>query len=315
MDIRQLQYFVALYEEGSVTRAARRMHVVQPAISQQIKRLEADFGVQLFERAAHGTAPTTAARDFYAVCLSILNQLRQAEAVLREASRQPAGRLTLGAQASMNQHIVPTALSQFHARYPAIAISARDGYRADLVDWLNRGEIDFALLSATQEKLHLASLTLCQESLVAVGHPDTLAGRDAMPGEALAGFKLVLHSRSKSLRTLIDNQFGLHGLDVRPDMEIDALPSVLALVRQPGWLSIVPRTAVAPDAAQDGLAWLPLRKPSLHRDVMAAWSPQRPPAVYMAPFLELLRLGLAGVQGVTLAGRPAQPLDGARADG
>ncbi len=300
MDIRQIQYFVALYEEGSITKAARRAHVVQPAISQQIKRLEEDFGVQLFDRAAQGMVPTAAAREFYCHCVALLAQLQKATGVLREASRQPVGRLTLGAQSSLNQFVLPAALQQFHERHPSIAVSARDGYRVDLIEWLNRGEIDFALLSTTKDRLLLASQTLCMENLVVIGHPDTLRGHEAMSGEALLRYPLVLHSRNKSMRTFIDSQFGLHGLEIRPEMEIDAMPSLLALARQPGWLAIVPRTAVGPRPEDGALAWLPLQRPSLQRQLVAAWSPQRLPSVYMQGFLQILRLSLADIDGVTV---------------
>jgi LysR family nitrogen assimilation transcriptional regulator len=220
VDIRQIQYFVALYEEGSITKAAKRMHVVQPAISQQIKRLEANADVQLFERDPHGVTPNALAHRFYHHCIGVLTELEQARAVLSQGSSHLSGKLVVGSQASFNQYVMGQTLATFHQLCPDVAILARDGYRSDLIEWLIQGELDFALLSTTRDLLNMHTRMVSREDLVVVGHCETLAARDVLKGNELSAFKLILPSRHKSLRNLIDSQFGLHGLTLQPRMEI-----------------------------------------------------------------------------------------------
>jgi LysR family nitrogen assimilation transcriptional regulator len=300
MDIRQIQYFVALYEEGSITKAARRMHVVQPAISQQIKRLEMNAGVQLFDRDAHGTVPTPLAHQFYERCINVLTEVERARAVLSEAVDRPSGKLSVGAQASYNQFVIPRALESFHESYPAIELSARDGYRSDLIEWLNQGEIDFALLSTTQDLLALRTQAVSREDLMVIGHRDTLVDRTMMLGADVSEYRLVLPSRHKSMRNLIDAQFGLHELVLRPEMEIDSMQSLLLLTSRPGWISIVPRTTLPDDHAGGIIKGVPLDKPTIHRNVVVAWSPQKAPNEFMEAFVKTVRDTLATIPGIEL---------------
>ena len=120
MDLRQLRYFVALYEEHSITRAAQRLKVVQPAVSNQIRQLEASFGVALFQRTPRGVYPTSVARSLYADCVRILAQADAVEQSLRKASGTITGAITLGIAPSMAQGLLPELLVEFCASYPSV---------------------------------------------------------------------------------------------------------------------------------------------------------------------------------------------------
>ena len=86
MDLRQIEYFVALYDERSITKAASRLNVVQPALSMQISRLERTFKTRLFERTSRGVVPTDLGRTFYGLCQKILSDVYEAQRYLRDAS-------------------------------------------------------------------------------------------------------------------------------------------------------------------------------------------------------------------------------------
>lgn len=271
MDIRQIQYFVALYEEGSMTRAARRMHVVQPAISLQLKKLETDFGLKLFERESQGIVPNPIAHEFYKHCIVVLRELEQATGLLNASSQELIGRVSVGAQASFNQFVMGRALAQYSAEYPRVTVLARDGYRRDLVDWIRQGEIDFALLSMGSDSLEMQVRALSREDLVVVGSCETLEGVYEMEGIELEEVKLVLPSENKSLRHLINNQFSLHGIDLRPKLEVDAMQSLFQILTNPGWLSIIPPTAFSPDLCDGRLKIVKLQRPKISRHVVVAW--------------------------------------------
>ena len=271
MDIRQIEYFVALYEERSMTRAARRKHVVQPAISLQLKKLETHFGIELFEREPQGIVPNAIAHQFYQHCIAVLREVERATEMLNASANAVVGKVSVGALASFNQFVMGRALAQYSADYPGVVVQARDGYRRDLVDWLRQGEIDFALLSMSSDSLEMQVRAISREDLVVVGHRDTLEGVYELAGAELESFKLVLPSANKSLRHLIDSQLGRHGACARPHLEVDAMPSLFQVIANPGWVSIIPPTAFSGDACGGMLRQVKLVRPTIGRHVVVAW--------------------------------------------
>src|SRR5262245_12260783 len=120
MDFKQMRYFVALYEERNMTRAARRVHVVQAAVSQQIRRLEASFGVELFERAVTGVVPNAIAHRLYPLCLQALEAADDVRTALAESTGQIAGKVSFGILSALPPLIVPRILMEFHEQYPDV---------------------------------------------------------------------------------------------------------------------------------------------------------------------------------------------------
>ncbi|MDX3907796.1 MAG: LysR family transcriptional regulator [Pigmentiphaga sp.] len=300
MDIRQIRCFVALYEEGSITRAARRMHVVQPAISQQIKRLEAYHDVQLFARDAHGVRPNALAHEFYRHCIRVLTELERASAVLSRGSDRFSGKICVGAQASFHQYVMPRALERFRDLYPEVEVLSRDGYRSDLISWLIAGDLDCALLSTTQDLLNMQTRDVSTEALVVVGHRDTLAGREAIGGRELAEWQLVLPSRYKSMRNLIDAHFGLQGITLRPELEVDSLQSLLHITLRPGWLSIIPPMALSSELFGGILRSVALVDPIIRRKVVVAWPRHKSLPTPVDRFVCTLSEILADIPGVEI---------------
>lgn len=298
MDIRQIKYFVALYEEGSITKSAQRMHVVQPAISQQIKKLETEFGVSLFERTPQGVVANAVAHEFYARCISILKEVERAGVLLYDSSARLAGKVTVGSQASINQIIMGRALAQYSELFPGVEVLARDGYRSDLITWLNQGELDFALLSAVGNSLEMQVEAFSREDMIVVGHRDTLGDRDLLDGTEIANFKLVLPSRHKSIRHLLDAQFGAFGIALRPRLEVDAIQSLFQIVKNTGWISITPATAFSPEMFDGTIKCVRLQHPIVRRNVVVAWPRHKELSVPAQRLIRLLKDMLALHTGV-----------------
>ena len=144
MDLRQISYFAALFEEGSVTRAAQRVHVVQPALSMQIAKLERELDQKLFERTPKAMAPTAAARTLYRLVQPILRDLALAREQMARLSTAISGRVTIGVLSSLASSVVPNVLSRFAIAYPDVEVSMADGYSTTFIDWVNSGKLDLA---------------------------------------------------------------------------------------------------------------------------------------------------------------------------
>ncbi|WP_238297384.1 LysR family transcriptional regulator, partial [Methylobacterium soli] len=118
MDLRQISYFVALFEEGSVTRAAQRVNVVQPALSMQIAKLERELGQRLFDRQPKAMVPTAAGRTLHRLVQPIQRDVAEAHATMARLSQTVSGRVTAGILSSLSMSIVPSVLVRFAAAYP-----------------------------------------------------------------------------------------------------------------------------------------------------------------------------------------------------
>jgi DNA-binding transcriptional LysR family regulator len=128
LDLRQIQYFVCLYEEGSVTRAARRLNVVQPALSMQIGRLEKRLGVDLFERTARGMIPTSAGEAMYRLYLPVLLDLKHANQRMMELSGKVLGKIAVGIIPSITNSVLADVLRRFGERFPDVEIRIDEAY-------------------------------------------------------------------------------------------------------------------------------------------------------------------------------------------
>ncbi|MFJ1260987.1 LysR family transcriptional regulator, partial [Cupriavidus sp. CuC1] len=146
MDLKQIQYFIALFEDGSVTRAAKRLNIVQPALSMQIAKLEEEFGQKLFDRIPHGMVPTAAGRMMYRLFLPITRDLANARQQLMQREEQVAGSISIGMVASETESVLVGSLVRFNARYPNVEVSVADGFSATLIDLVSAGQLDAAVV-------------------------------------------------------------------------------------------------------------------------------------------------------------------------
>ena len=150
MEIHQLEYLVALAEEGSFTKAAERALVAQPSLSQQIQKLEREIGQPLFDRLPRGVAPTEAGHRLLEHARRILAELRDAKRRAGELRDHVAGALTVGAIPTMAPFLLPKVVRRFLARYPDVQLEIVEDVTARLLANVETGAIDLALLSSAE---------------------------------------------------------------------------------------------------------------------------------------------------------------------
>lgn len=278
MDLRQIQYFVALVEEQSITKAARRLHVVQPAVSMQIRRMEVEYGVTLFDRTPQGVYPNAVARRVYEQCLAVLEQTEFIRKTLRAASGRLVDRLAIGIPPSVAQGAMARTLIDFREQNPDVRLVIREGYSANLVEWLVSGELDFAVLTVMEGEKRLRYQQFATEELMLVTAPGTdLPGTEAR-GANVTDLKLILPSSQNLIRILLDAAFEDIGIPLQPAMDVDSLATVFRLVHNPGWATILPSSAARDDGSHGELRWLRLIEPAVHRTLVIAFLPQREPS-------------------------------------
>lgn len=175
MELRQLVYFEAVVRCGGFTRAAESLHVAQPAVSAQIRRLESELGVALLARTTRRVSLTHAGEVFLARTRRVLGELEAARGDLAQLAAVLRGRVTLGATQVIGVFDLPAALAQFHSLYPGVALTLRSGLIAQLLAALDGGEVDLVLGPIHSDlPYRYAALPLVDEQLVVVtppGHP------------------------------------------------------------------------------------------------------------------------------------------------
>ena len=189
MDLRQIEYFVALYDERSITKAASRLNVVQPALSMQISRLERTFKTRLFERTSRGVVPTDLGRTFYGLCQKILSDVYEAQRYLRDASGKVTGDLTVGLMPSVANSVLPAVLAEYKSSYPDVTLRIVEAYSGSLLDQLNSGKLDLAIVNNSSNLGRIAIMPLFRDYLVLVTRYKT--GKKVpleIPSQRISGF-------------------------------------------------------------------------------------------------------------------------------
>lgn len=174
MELRHLRYFIAVAEEGHITRAAERLGMQQPPLSQQIKSLENELGVQLFHRKARGVEMTDAGRAFLNEARATLSQVDRLSDTTRRAARGEQGRLCIGVTSTGSFHpLVPRAIRAFRDACPAVSITIEECLSNELIQRLRSGQMDAAFIRISlPDPIGLAVYLLGEEPMV-VALPST----------------------------------------------------------------------------------------------------------------------------------------------
>ncbi len=291
MDARQLEYFVAVAEELSFTRAAARCHVVQSALSYQIARLEREQGVTLLERTSRSVHLAPAGAVLLPRARAVLAELATAEAELAELAGVITGRLRLGMIGSTGHAapLVERALAAFHHRHPGVDIVITDTGSRQMADEVRAGDLDLAFvgLFADQVPADLTHRVLADEPLVAVVPGEAHAGADLAE---LAGTLPFVEMRAESgLRQQVDAAFARAGVARRVAFELATSDAVVRFVGLGFGAAVVPRSATAGERGEaGGVTVLELADPAARHPISLVHRRPEPTAPSARAFLRLL---------------------------
>lgn len=258
MELRHLRYFLALAEEGSFTRAAARVGIAQPPLSQQIKDLENEVGAALFRRLPQGAELTDAGRMFLEDAKLAVAIAERAKQSARRAERGEIGRLVLGwtPSAAFNKSVTNT-IRRFRARWPEVGLSLEEGTSPRLLEKLIAGEIDAAFIRPGLEDPALVSIRRLADEPLLIALPDVhhLAKQRAIAMADLRHEPFIMFHRSVGL-SLYDEALQAcrdAGFEMNIVQEAPQLASVLNLVAAGIGVSIVPASFARLDL--DGLVF------------------------------------------------------------
>jgi DNA-binding transcriptional LysR family regulator len=304
MDLRQLRYLVALAEELNFTRAAASEHIAQPALSQQIRRLEEEVGVGLVERTTRRVALTEAGELLVVRARRILAELEAAGDEMQALRGVDVGHVTIGAIHTMGPIDLSLALVNFHEAHPNVALTVREQHSEECAELLRNDELDLAFLSVTErvESRELGLHQLVSEELMVLlprGH--ALADRDGVRMADLAQEHFISFRQGARLRELLMSASRDAKFEPRVTLESNEAQRIRTLVSRGLGVAILPRSdATSPIGAE--IVAAPLIDPGLRRDITLAWRADRRQSPATVAFLELARemytdAGAAGPPG------------------
>ncbi len=289
MELRQLRYFAAVANRGGFTRAADDLHLAQSALSQQVKRLEAELGVELLLRTTRRVELTQAGEIALTRATRVLSEVDALRSELDELSGLLRGRLVVGGVLPAGGIDLPALLLEFSQLHPQVEVQLVEGTATDMVERLHRDEIDAAIAMVDPEEApdDLVAERLGEEPLVLAMSPgDPLGERKRIRFVDLHGQPFVSFRVGSAVRGVVDRALAEAEVEPRIAFETNDLSMMRAVIARGLGVAVVPETVA--EWGGPGLAWRPL-SPPLRRPVSFLWRRDRhqPPAA--AAFIDFVR--------------------------
>ena len=275
MEIHQLRYFVAVADEGSFSRAAAKVRVAQPSLSQQIRKLEAEVDQPLFDRLPRSVVLTEAGRCLIDYARQILASIGDARRCVDELKGEVAGVVAVGAIPTIAPYVLPELVVTFQKHYPQITLEIVEDVTGGITRRIDAGELDIALASTCQQSPTLRRESVGSEPLLALvpkGHP--LAKKDLVDFDDLKSQRFLLlhemHCLSQQVNHLLESR------RLRPEIALagSQLSTIANMVAASIGVSIVPQMMVK-HYATPGCVSLPFTPPVPQRELNLLHNPLR----------------------------------------
>lgn len=247
MDLRQLRYFAQIVESGSLSKASRQLHIAQPALSQQVSKLEGEVGRPLLNRSSRGVAPTENGLALYHHARFMLRQLDQALSIARQESGAMQGMVSVGLPATTVAALGLALVRRIRERYPSILLNVVEGMSGHLGQMMRMGQLDLAVLFSSDVAPDVTVEALLEEELfVMLPRHSTLVAprRTSLSIAEAAALPLILPTSTHGLRRRIAAEFEQRSLSAQVVAEIDSLSLLMNCVYHDMAATIKPMGAI-----------------------------------------------------------------------
>jgi LysR family transcriptional regulator, nitrogen assimilation regulatory protein len=289
MDLRQLQFFVRVVDSGSFSRAAQALNIAQPSISQRIKDLEGELGVELLHRSSTGVRPTDVGLMVSDRARSILKQVDHLKLEVTSAADTPRGEVTVGLPTTMALHLTVPLVQSVLDKFPGIKLHVIEGMSGHIQEWVLSGRIDLALLYSFDEVAGLQQTQLLTEDLYLIAsaktHAEALA---ALSLADVAALPLVLPGADHGLRKNIERVAAEAKVRLNVPVEVDSLTHMKRLASDGALFTILPWAACRDEIRDSKLVARRIVSPVLRRPVVIAVGQDRPLSLACRSVMKLM---------------------------
>ena len=292
MDLKQIKYFLAVSEHGSVASAAASLNLAQPSLSQQIKNLENSLDTELFTRTSRGVTLTLAGKQFKSHCNEILALVSSAVEEVRSVGSNISGSVVIGFPSSVSMVLsVPLQETICH-EHPEINLRLVESMSGFINQMLENGDLDMAILYENNNLRNFDHKYLLRESLKFYAAADTWPF-ESLPNEpielkSLGNLEFVFPSTDHGTRNLVTRAFKLAGCPVKIFAEMDSLPQIKSLVARGSAYTILPPAATYDFESRRELVSAPIINPTIDRSVFFVKNLKKPHSAAMLKVEEVI---------------------------
>lgn len=286
MELRQLKYFITSADTLNFTEAARQCFITQSTLSQQIKQLETELGVQLFERIGKRVFLTETGRDFLPYARQTVADADYGVQRIKDMEDLKTGRLCIGTTFGLSA-LITDAIARFSEQYPEIHFEVMFLKQDELIDAVRERKVDFALTFEMMEKDDLLTeqpvktYHLC----AIVSDQNPLAQQATVSLRQLADYNICTPARGMNARRMFDSLTNKKGIELQPKLEINEIHTLLHLVRTGRWVAILVDSITH---GEEGLCAVPLREAALPMPVVWLYPKDMYIRKAMQKFMELI---------------------------
>jgi DNA-binding transcriptional LysR family regulator len=267
LNLRQLQTFVTVAQVSSFTRAARLLHLSQPALTKQVRQLEETLGVRLFDRNTRTVELTRIGKELVPAFKELLQEIEAVVTSTKELAAQSRGVVRIAALPSISWAILPTAAARFKELYPGISVVLKDVIAQRLVAMVKAEEVDFGVGSLNVADPEVRFSPLLRDRMIVVFPPGSgLEQKKTVGLKDLAGLPLVLMESGSSVLKLVDRAFESIGEIARPAYEATYMSTAAGMVKAGLGIAILPSSAFEMGELT-GLGVRPISHPELTREI------------------------------------------------
>ena len=267
MEIRSLEYFVQIADEGSITRTADKLGLAQPALTRRMQQLEAELGTPLLMRLPRGVRLTTAGRDFLEHARRIIHEVARAREHVHGGTRTPSGRVVMGTSPTLAPLLLPGCVARARRQCPSVTLKVVEGFSPQLLEALLAGRLDLAVMTNPPRSRALALTPLISEPLVVLLPPGMRGTARAVSLAELARTPVLM---SAGMRAVIDEQLASLGTQLRVEAEVDSVESIRRLLVSGVGATVMPVSMFQAEIRAGRVAPYPVEGAHLQRILVLA---------------------------------------------
>ncbi|MDE2427863.1 MAG: LysR family transcriptional regulator [Burkholderiales bacterium] len=269
MELRQLRYFVAIVDHGSLSRAARVLHIVQPALTQQLHQLEEELGALLLHRSAQGMQPTDAGKLFYEHAQAILKQVSDARSAVAQSTDKPTGTVALGIPQSASGALAFPLLKAVRAAFPDIVFQLTEELTGNLTEQLRSGRLNLAILFDDGQLGGFTTRPLVEEEMMYITRSDSqfACKRKSITLSKVLQSPLILPSIQHGVRPRIEQVVRQQGLQITNVIDITSIAILKSAILADMGATILPVSPMLAEIERGEMRACPISDVHLARTV------------------------------------------------
>lgn len=298
MNSQHLEYFCKVAEFGSFSRAAIFLGINQSALSRHVRNLERDLGIQLFYRNGRGVVLTEFGERLLARAARALEEIALAKQEAVNARTETIESVVIGMTPTVGRVLIQPLARELTGAFPNIKLRFMEGFSGHLLEWLDAGRLDLAVLYQGWSGGRLHSEHLIDERLCLVSSKKAKKLKPKTPTAELADVSLILPSAPHGLRRLVDLAAAELKIPLKIGIEADSFESILSLVKDNLGSTVLPAVSIQDELARGQLQASLLIKPEVTRSLILATPTNRPPVRGLAQISKAIKRELKRLESV-----------------